>query len=323
MSKQPSEWIEIRRDYEYTSANEKQLKKVTEERTKPAGMDRKERIDLFFRLITAVAIGVPIFLFYLNQKREIASRKAAQQSEVYAALAGALATLERRPVISAAFRNAKDTLYNALSPKVEILFDENIYKEIEDLNNDIKAYAWVKFHCDIVPKLYDAENDLGVFLKDREIENINTVKNCKEQENELKTMFDLKEDMFYDNDSITDNNFYKQRPDFSDYESEMTKLTKTFSDKRKQLIAFHNAYYNNCDTAMKLIKNGHKPSQSAIENAPQYFNEINKSWTSLGMTPQKSDFVITFTSLGNNAHTILQESFKKIKLHIRQQYHSL
>ncbi len=128
-------WLETKRECEVDLDGNQVIKKVTLElqRRQILGFDRKDFYDLIIRIIGLAAIFTPIFFFYLARNAEIKKQKTLLQFDIYSSTSKVINTLLNNDIESDEFKKSKDILFYDLSPKISLLYDREISKNLDSI----------------------------------------------------------------------------------------------------------------------------------------------------------------------------------------------
>ncbi|KQK24678.1 hypothetical protein AR438_15965 [Chryseobacterium aquaticum] len=129
-------WLETKKEAEIDSDGKIVIKKITLERQK--GFERREIIDYAIKIIGVFAIGIPLILFYFNQKLEKEKQIRSKQLEVYSSTMTDLHKFSYINPFVQNYENEASKVLNEVYPKVLILNDKNVIKEFENLNEYIE-----------------------------------------------------------------------------------------------------------------------------------------------------------------------------------------
>jgi|GEM_PF-4536998 len=130
----------------------------------PKKMELKDKLDIVFRSIGLIAIGIPIFLFYLQQRASLKSQKTLQQLEVYASTVTEKNSLLTRSPIDSAFQKSRNRFCFELVPKIASLFNDELGDSANALVQDMDAYAIAVRQAVIARSLFRDQKPLSDFL---------------------------------------------------------------------------------------------------------------------------------------------------------------
>src|SRR4051794_15364798 len=131
-------WIETRKECEIGENGELITKKVTLELEKYKGLEKKDLIDISLRLVSLLAIFIPILLFFQQQKAERDKQKALFQLDVYGNVTTKLHAMADMPISSKQFESTKNELFYNIYPKLKLLNEKPIsdtFGKIKDIIN--------------------------------------------------------------------------------------------------------------------------------------------------------------------------------------------
>src|SRR3954453_8109164 len=131
-------WIETKRECEIGENGELITKKVTLELEKEKGLEKKEIIDISLRLVSLLAIFIPVALFFQQQKAERDKQKALFQLDVYGNVTLRLHAMADMPVSGKQFETSKNELFYNIYPRLKLLNDKALtdtFAKIKDIIN--------------------------------------------------------------------------------------------------------------------------------------------------------------------------------------------
>lgn len=116
-------WVETKKEFDITDTGERVPRKVTLEpfKKKYAGFEKKEAIDVGVRVLSLMAIFIPLWLFFQQQKAEVNKQKVLFQLDLYAQITTELHSLLDRPFNNTQFEDSKAKLFYELDPKLKLL----------------------------------------------------------------------------------------------------------------------------------------------------------------------------------------------------------
>lgn len=145
-------WIETKKEYEANEAGNLVVKKVTYEVEKPVvekkqRLERKDIIDLTLRFVSVLAIGVPIFLFYFQQKAEIRRQRALIQVEAFLKASMLLHELvENEKLEEVDFENKRIKVFHEYTPTIALYSgNDSINKLLIRINDNLKLHLYHRF----------------------------------------------------------------------------------------------------------------------------------------------------------------------------------
>src|SRR3954462_10443868 len=121
-----SKWIETKKECEFDEKGELVVKKVTLELETKKGLEKKDLIDISLRLVSLLAIFIPILLFFQQQKAERDKQKALFQLEVYSNVTTKLHSMLNVPINSKEFEITKNELFYTIYPKLKLVNDKAV-----------------------------------------------------------------------------------------------------------------------------------------------------------------------------------------------------
>ncbi len=135
-------WVETKKEYDITDTGERVPKKVTLEpfKKKYAGFEKKEAIDVVLRVVSLLAIFIPLWLFFQQQKAELNKQKVLFQLDLYAQITTELHSLLDRPFNNLQFENSRTKLFYELDPKLKLLGDSKVISKFKELKQNIPLY---------------------------------------------------------------------------------------------------------------------------------------------------------------------------------------
>lgn len=135
-------WVETKKEYDITDTGERVPKKVTLEpfKKKYAGFEKKEAIDVVLRLVSLLAIFIPLWLFFQQQKAELNKQKVLFQLDLYAQITTELHSLLDRPFNNTQFEDSRTKLFYELDPKLKLLGDSKVISKFKELKQNIPLY---------------------------------------------------------------------------------------------------------------------------------------------------------------------------------------
>lgn len=137
-----SKWVETKKEYDISDTGERVPKKVTLEpfKKKYAGFEKKEAIDVVLRVVSLLAIFIPLWLFFQQQKAELNKQKVLFQLDLYAQITTELHSLLDRPFNNAQFEDSRNRLFYELDPKLKLLGDSKVINKFKELKQNIPLY---------------------------------------------------------------------------------------------------------------------------------------------------------------------------------------
>ncbi len=121
-------WVETKKECEVDEVGNLVVRKVTleTEKKKSSRLERKDIIDLTLRVVGLLAIGIPVLLFYFQQKVEREKQRALLQIEVYSEASMLLHQLlndEHLNVLD--IEAGKNRVFYQYYPKIALYNDED------------------------------------------------------------------------------------------------------------------------------------------------------------------------------------------------------
>jgi len=150
-------WIETKKECEIDEKGELVIKKVTLELEKHKGLERKDIIDISLRLVSLLAIFIPILLFFQQQKAERDKQKALFQLDVYSNVTTKLHSLVNVPISSKEFEITKNELFYDIYPKLKLLNDKVVtdtFAKLKDIINFTYGLSSVSNAADSLNKCF-------------------------------------------------------------------------------------------------------------------------------------------------------------------------
>lgn len=124
-------------------------------------LNRREIISLAFNFISFIALGIPIWLFYLQQKSQIGNERAKLQVEIYSQATTELHYLLNNSEDSRIFDSLQYQILYKTFPKVVLLTDTTVSRNFEKINDVIRVYSIIKNffpYCDSLSNLLSKFN---------------------------------------------------------------------------------------------------------------------------------------------------------------------
>ncbi|MFC0428901.1 hypothetical protein [Chryseobacterium scophthalmum] len=129
-------WFETKKEAEIDSEGKIVVKKITLERQKD--FEKREFIDYAIKIIGVFSIGIPLVLFFFNQKLEKDKQIRNKQLETYTSTMTDLHKFSYINPFVQDYEKEASKVLNEVYPKVLILNDKNVIKEFENLNEYIE-----------------------------------------------------------------------------------------------------------------------------------------------------------------------------------------
>lgn len=269
MEDKEGKWIQTKKECEVDEVGNFIVKRVTLEieKKRSGGLERKDIIDLILRLVGLLAIGIPVLLFYFQQKAERDKQRALLQIEVYSDASMQLHQLLNDEHLSSSnFEAGKNKVHYEYYPKI-VLYnrDERIMSLLREINRDLTYYS---FFRNLISKNDSINSNVNSIVTggfriiyfrnpftikiDNEKLNSTIVQHSRNL-NYYKILSDLDRKYFYENAELTDSTWFRFRQDFlnrnlqvdsirrkvldglSDYEN----LRKQFDVKRDNKRHYH------------------------------------------------------------------------------------
>lgn len=160
-------WIETKKEYDITDTGERVPRKVTLEpfKKKYAGFEKKEAIDVTLRVLSLMAIFIPLWLFFQQREAEVNKQKVLFQLDLYAQITTELHSLLDRPFNNIQFENSKTKLFYELDPKLKLLGDSKVIDKFKEIKQNIPLYLLcAKINVNVDSFRHYSENML-VYIK--------------------------------------------------------------------------------------------------------------------------------------------------------------
>ena len=120
-------WKESLREFEYDiDGNLKPKRIVCELEKKENSFTRKDYFDFSLRLVSALAIFIPLIIFIQQQKAETRKQKSIYQTEVFTGTISELHLIEKTQLNTSDFVKHKEKLISELYPKILITNNQNV-----------------------------------------------------------------------------------------------------------------------------------------------------------------------------------------------------
>lgn len=203
---------------------------------------RKEKIDLFFRVVAMLAIGMPVVMFLFQQNATVKQQRAMSQLETYTNTTRELNSLLRRPAGSVEFNQSKDKLEYDLLPKIDYLFGSDITNELDNMNRSILVYTDVSKTVGLFDELQELENNFGSGLCSFQNETSISPDDQKDQQNNYKLLDSLVAEYIEQ-----DKKMQQWNAQSLDGDSELQKLVPALAEIVKKQNTFHIAFQSDCD----------------------------------------------------------------------------
>ncbi len=263
------QWIETKKEFEYDAEGKPTLKKHTAE-PKPPSHSKKDKIDLFFRLVGLLAIGIPIFLVFLQQKASLRNQKATQQFEVYSASYMELNSIMNRPSTSTEFEKACNKFNNELVPKICFIYHEDICSAAEEVTTTIPLYSMAAGISALGKTIYDLGNSGGSALNSLKYSDEIPVFD-REYSLKLKLGDSLRQELIYQMTTL------KKVLETADKNSAVFAGLKSVADSCQRMNEVFSDYFDQCAQTEELLKKKHFP----------FGAEEKKSFDELGKVKEK------------------------------------
>jgi hypothetical protein len=124
--------------------NNQDINSVKRDQTpkRKTGFSRKERIELTIQTIGLLAVGLPVWLFYLQQNNEIQRQRALVQLEIYSNATTKLHSLLNYRAHNPMFDSIKQELFNQIYPKIILLNDTLIIRKFDQIKDNLFLYGF-------------------------------------------------------------------------------------------------------------------------------------------------------------------------------------
>jgi hypothetical protein len=156
-------WIETKKEYSVSECGDLIPTKVTLEleKEKRAGLERKEIIDISLRVVSLLAIFIPIVLFFKQQNAERDKQKALFQLEIYSKTTTLTHSITNTELGSSEFEQIKNNILYEIYPKHVLLNEKSITDTLAALKDVISYTSMISGFTRIGDSLQH------YFLKDR------------------------------------------------------------------------------------------------------------------------------------------------------------
>lgn len=242
-------WIETKKEYEVDVTGKAVLKKFTSEPKK--GFEKKDILDLIFRSVALIAIGLPIYMVSLQQRATIQTQRITQQSDIFVNTSTEIRSILTNSVNSTQYQKSRDRLYNELSPKIAFLFSSAISEKMEEINANLPFYELIVNSTQIETSLYDYEKVLGSYLSSYAGDSFGPEKIDQAHEEEKVVLDSLFQNFLEIKGkiAIATQNLSSNNDDFKMY-------LQQIDSSYKVAFSFHSRFKPKCDAAMQIIKAG-------------------------------------------------------------------
>ena len=162
------QWKAVRKEVEVNEMGQEVPKRIIFEleKKKYLGFEKKDFIDFTLRIIGLTAIFIPVLLFYLQSKSESKKQKMLFQLDVYSKTSANVHTLLDQPVIDKNYEQVKNNFFYELYPKIILLDDKAVVKEIFEFKNHFILYSVIARQVYVVDSLVELSRKLSDLLED-------------------------------------------------------------------------------------------------------------------------------------------------------------
>ena len=135
-------WIETKREYAVLDNGKSRLERYTTELKSDKGkrFEKKDWIDYSFKLISALAIAIPIILFYKQRENEIIKQRSQYQLDVITNTSTSLANLLNQDPLNKDYEEIRNRLFIELKTKMRLLNDQEINSGFNYLDSIERLY---------------------------------------------------------------------------------------------------------------------------------------------------------------------------------------
>lgn len=121
-------WIETKKECEVEENGELKTKKVTLElaKQKYLGLEKKEAIDIFLRVLSLATIFIPVLLFFQQRNAELNKQKSLYQLGVYSTTITELHSFINKVIGTKEFDESASKVLYEIYPKLVLLNDKNV-----------------------------------------------------------------------------------------------------------------------------------------------------------------------------------------------------